>query len=164
MRFHLDTAVETIQCWPSLFILQATAVISAAPFPLPSSDLWKVTWHCGAKSCIVSCMMLEKLKEEGGRKRNPSKPAPQSWAARRETTPHTSFTSTLSSHVEIVRPRCCRMERTCRMARRALHRLLWDGVDLVVHVHIVTFSTSHSHQQHPKAGTPKIQGQEVAML
>lgn len=49
-----------------------------------------------------------------------ARPAPQSWAARRATTLHTSFTRTLSSHVEPVRPRCCRMERTWRMARRSL--------------------------------------------
>lgn len=58
------------QCWPSLWTLQATAVIRAAPFPLPSSDFRKVTWHCGAKSCKVSCMMMEKLWEKWKRTQN----------------------------------------------------------------------------------------------
>lgn len=62
--FYLVAMISTAQCCPSLCILQATAVISAAPFPLPSSDLWNATWHWGAKSCSVSCMILEKLHNE----------------------------------------------------------------------------------------------------
>lgn len=62
IRRQFFSSLLGIQCCPSLLILQATAVIRAAPFPLPSSDLWKVTWHCGAKSCSVSCMMLAKLQ------------------------------------------------------------------------------------------------------
>lgn len=46
----------------------------------------------------------------------------------------------------------------------ALHGLLWDVVDLVVHVHIVSLSTLHLNQQHPKAGAPKVQNQEVPMF
>lgn len=54
----------------SLLILQATAVMRAAPLPLPSSDWRKVTWHWGARSCSVSCMILEKLHR--GDKKRPS--------------------------------------------------------------------------------------------
>lgn len=46
----------------------------------------------------------------------------------------------------------------------ALHGLLWDIVDLVVHVHVVSLSTLHLNQQHPKAGAPKVQDQEVPMF
>lgn len=41
---------------------QPTAVMRAAPFPLPSSDSRKVTSHCGASSFTVWCMILEKLE------------------------------------------------------------------------------------------------------
>lgn len=41
--------------------LQPTAVMSAAPFPLPSSDSRKLTEQCGASSFTVCCMILEKL-------------------------------------------------------------------------------------------------------
>lgn len=46
-------------------------------------------------------------------------PAPQIWAARWETAPHTSLTIILSSHV-LSRPRCCRMDLTCSSAKRSL--------------------------------------------
>lgn len=46
-------------------------------------------------------------------------PAPHSWAARRAITVHTSFTMMLSSQV-LSSPRCWRMERTWRRARRSL--------------------------------------------
>lgn len=38
-----------------------TAVMSAAPLPLPSSDSRKLTLHWGASSFTVWCMILEKL-------------------------------------------------------------------------------------------------------
>lgn len=41
--------------------LHPTAVMSAAPFPLPSSDSRKVTSQLGARSLTVWCMILEKL-------------------------------------------------------------------------------------------------------
>lgn len=41
--------------------LLATAVIRAAPFPLPSSDSMNVTSHRGASSFTVSCNIQEKL-------------------------------------------------------------------------------------------------------
>ncbi|TNN52648.1 hypothetical protein EYF80_037158 [Liparis tanakae] len=40
---------------------QPTAVMRAAPFPLPSSDSRKLTLHWGASSFTVWCMNLEKL-------------------------------------------------------------------------------------------------------
>lgn len=46
-------------------------------------------------------------------------PAPQSWAARRDTAPHTSFTTMLSSHV-LSKPSCCRILLTWRRASRSL--------------------------------------------
>lgn len=46
-------------------------------------------------------------------------PAPQSWAARRATTVHTSLTMMLSSQV-LSSPRWCRMARTCSRARQSL--------------------------------------------
>lgn len=55
------SAVTGIQRCSSPFILHATAVISAAPLPLPSSDWRNLTSHCGARSRNVSCMTLEKL-------------------------------------------------------------------------------------------------------
>lgn len=48
-----------------------------------------------------------------------ARPAPQSWAARRDTAPHTSFTTMLSSHV-LSRPSCCRILLTWRRASRSL--------------------------------------------
>lgn len=60
------------QCWndfisrfyfrPILCNLFATAVMRAAPFPLPSSESMNVTSHWGASSLTVSCRTLEKLK------------------------------------------------------------------------------------------------------
>lgn len=44
--------------------LHPTAVMSAAPFPLPSSDSRKVTSQLGARSLTVWCMILEKLPKE----------------------------------------------------------------------------------------------------
>ena len=44
--------------------LHPTAVMSAAPFPLPSSDSRKVTSQLGARSLTVWCMILEKLRKE----------------------------------------------------------------------------------------------------
>lgn len=38
--------------------------MSAAPFPLPSSDSRKVTSQLGARSLTVWCMILEKLQKE----------------------------------------------------------------------------------------------------
>lgn len=61
---HDITAAFGIYCCPSFLTLQATAVISAAPFPLPSSDFRNVTSHCGAKSRSVSCIMAEKLNKQ----------------------------------------------------------------------------------------------------
>lgn len=49
-------------------------------------------------------------------------PAPQSWAARRATTVHTSLTMMLSSQV-LSSPRWRRMARTCSRARQSL----WGG-------------------------------------
>lgn len=46
-------------------------------------------------------------------------PAPHIWAALRDTAPHTSFTTMLSSHV-LSRPSCCRILLTCRRASRSL--------------------------------------------
>lgn len=46
-------------------------------------------------------------------------PAPQSWAARRDTAPHTSFTTMLSSHV-LSKPSSCRILLTWRRASRSL--------------------------------------------
>lgn len=43
--------------------LHPTAVMSAAPFPLPSSDSRKVTSQLGARSLTVWCMILEKLQK-----------------------------------------------------------------------------------------------------
>jgi len=40
---------------------QPTAVMRAAPFPLPSSDSRKLTLHWGASSFTVWCMNFEKL-------------------------------------------------------------------------------------------------------
>ncbi|KAG9344357.1 hypothetical protein JZ751_011026 [Albula glossodonta] len=51
-------------CWR---IRQPTAVIRAAPFPLPSSDSRKLTLHFGASSFTVWCMILEKLLAKGKR-------------------------------------------------------------------------------------------------
>ena len=56
-----------VQCFAASLILQATAVISAAPFPLPSSDCRKLTSQPGARSSTVSRRIPEKL--EGERKR-----------------------------------------------------------------------------------------------
>lgn len=64
MFLLVSWCVWAAHCSACLLNLQATAVIRAAPFPLPSSDLWNVTWHCGAKSCKVSCIILEKLEGE----------------------------------------------------------------------------------------------------
>lgn len=47
--------------WPASRIRQATAVMSAAPLPLPSSDWRKVTSHFGDNCFTVSCMTVEKL-------------------------------------------------------------------------------------------------------
>lgn len=49
---------------PASRMRQATAVIRAAPFPLPSSDSRKDTSHLGARSFTVSCMTLAKLERE----------------------------------------------------------------------------------------------------
>lgn len=46
----------------------------------------------------------------------------------------------------------------------AMHDILWDGVDLVVHLHSTSLSVPHTHQQDPEIGTPKVQGQEVTFL
>lgn len=40
----------------------ATAVMRAAPFPLPSSDGRKVTLHCGARALVVCWRTMEKLE------------------------------------------------------------------------------------------------------
>lgn len=64
ITIHDITAAFGIYCCPSFLTLQATAVISAAPFPLPSSDFRNVTSHCGAKSRSVSCIMAEKLNKQ----------------------------------------------------------------------------------------------------
>ena len=49
--------------WPASRIRQATAVMSAALLPLPSSDWRKVTSHFGDNCFTVSCMTVEKLGE-----------------------------------------------------------------------------------------------------
>lgn len=64
ITIHDITAAFGIYCCPSFLTLQATAVISAAPFPLPSSDFRNVTSHCGAKSRSVSFIMAEKLNKQ----------------------------------------------------------------------------------------------------
>lgn len=46
--------------WPASRMRQATAVMSAAPLPLPSSDCRKVTSHLGDSCFTVSCMTVEK--------------------------------------------------------------------------------------------------------
>lgn len=46
----------------------------------------------------------------------------------------------------------------------AVHDLLRDRVDLVVHLHSTPLSVPHAHQQDPEVGTPKVQGQEVTLL
>lgn len=45
---------------PASRMRQATAVMSAAPLPLPSSDCRKVTSHLGDNCFTVSCMTVEK--------------------------------------------------------------------------------------------------------
>lgn len=50
---------------PASRMRQATAVMSAAPLPLPSSDCRKVTSHLGDNCFTVSCMTLEKLQGKG---------------------------------------------------------------------------------------------------
>lgn len=47
---------------------------------------------------------------------------------------------------------------------RAVHDLLRDGIDLVVHLHSATLPVPHTHQQDPEIGTPKVQGQEITFL
>ena len=46
----------------------------------------------------------------------------------------------------------------------AVHDLLRDRVDLVVHLHSASLPIPYTHQQHPEIGTPKVQGQEVSFL
>lgn len=46
----------------------------------------------------------------------------------------------------------------------AVHDLLWDGVDLVMHLHSAPLPIPHTHQQDPEIGAPKVQGQEVTFL
>ena len=62
--------------WPASRIRQATAVMSAAPLPLPSSDWRKVTSHLGDSCFTVSCMMVEKLwgTGRGGKRSRLSSP------------------------------------------------------------------------------------------
>ena len=49
-------------CWRSSSLWrQPTAVMRAAPLPLPSSESRKVTSHLGASSFTDCCMILEKL-------------------------------------------------------------------------------------------------------
>lgn len=50
---------------PASRMRQATAVMSAAPLPLPSSDCRKVTSHLGDNCFTVSCMTVEKLQGKG---------------------------------------------------------------------------------------------------
>lgn len=57
-------------------------------------------------------------------------PAPQSWAARRDTAPHTSFTTMLSSQV-LSKPSCCRIPLTCRRASRSLQGSTAGSQDLL---------------------------------
>lgn len=54
---------------PTLCNLFATAVMRAAPFPLPSSESMKLTSHWGASSFTVSCRILEKLEGKGKKNR-----------------------------------------------------------------------------------------------
>lgn len=49
---------------PASRMRQATAVISAAPLPLPSSDCRKVTSHLGDSCFTVSCRTVEKLQSK----------------------------------------------------------------------------------------------------
>ena len=46
----------------------------------------------------------------------------------------------------------------------AVHDLLRDRVDLIVHLHSASLPIPHAHQQDPEIGTPEVQGQEVAFL
>lgn len=46
----------------------------------------------------------------------------------------------------------------------AMHNLLWDGVDLVMHLHAPPLAITHTHQQDPEVCSSKIQGQEVSFL
>lgn len=46
----------------------------------------------------------------------------------------------------------------------AMHDFLWDGVDLVVHLHTTPLPVSHPYQQNPEVGSSQVQGQEVSFL
>ena len=46
----------------------------------------------------------------------------------------------------------------------ALHGLLRDTVDLLLHIHFVRISTPQSHKEHPKAGASEVQSQEITMF
>lgn len=68
MLFSCKTQAAASYRCPASRIRHATAVMSAAPLPLPSSDWRKVTSHFGDSCFTVSCMMEAKLqwvKEEG---------------------------------------------------------------------------------------------------
>lgn len=60
--------------------LHPTAVMSAAPFPLPSSDSRKVTSQLGARSLTVWCMILEKLWKETRAVGEEGPAAPVEWS------------------------------------------------------------------------------------
>lgn len=46
----------------------------------------------------------------------------------------------------------------------AVHDLLRDCVDLVMHLHSAPLPVPHTHQQDPEIGAPQVQGQEVTFL
>lgn len=46
----------------------------------------------------------------------------------------------------------------------AAHDVLGDGVDLVLHLHLLEPIVRHSHPKHPEVGPSKVQSQELSMF
>lgn len=46
----------------------------------------------------------------------------------------------------------------------AAHDVLGDGVDLVLHLHLLEPIVCHSHPKHTKVGPSKVQSQELSMF
>lgn len=46
----------------------------------------------------------------------------------------------------------------------AAHDVLGDGVDLVLHLHLLEPIVRHSHPKHAKVGPSKVQSQELSIL
>jgi len=46
----------------------------------------------------------------------------------------------------------------------ALHGVLRDAIDLVVHLHLAPLAAPHAHQDNSEVCPPKVQSQEVSML